>query len=46
MRKQAAATYVYCAKAKRQQQNVQSERKSTPRYGDELLLVNKLDSHQ
>ncbi|MFB7155338.1 hypothetical protein [Lysinibacillus sp. NPDC056232] len=25
-----------CAKAKRQRQSAQSERKSTPRYGDEL----------
>ncbi|MGA3601692.1 hypothetical protein ACPCXA_16445 [Lysinibacillus agricola] len=28
-----------CAKAKRQQQSTQSERKSTPRYGDKLACV-------
>ncbi|MFT9818311.1 hypothetical protein [Lysinibacillus sp. NPDC056185] len=34
----ATATNVYCAKAKRQQQSAQPERKSTLRYDDEPLL--------
>jgi len=29
-----------CAKAKRQHQSAESERKSTPRYGDKLACVN------
>ncbi|MGE7789644.1 hypothetical protein [Lysinibacillus sp. NPDC096259] len=29
----------FCAKAKRQQQSAQSERKSTPLYSDEPLLL-------
>ncbi|WP_375200587.1 hypothetical protein [Bacillus sp. RS11] len=30
-----------CAKAKRQQQSAQPERRSTPRYGDEPLINNR-----
>ncbi|MEY9978250.1 hypothetical protein [Lysinibacillus sp. RC79] len=34
----SAANVFICAKAKRQQQSAQPERKSTPRYGDDPFL--------
>ncbi|MGE7951701.1 hypothetical protein [Lysinibacillus xylanilyticus] len=41
MRKRSVSNKCFnCAKAKRQQQSVQSERKSTTRYGDEPFLKN------
>ncbi|MDM5250715.1 hypothetical protein [Lysinibacillus sp. G4S2] len=36
----AAATNVFCAKAKRQQQSAQSERKSPPRFAEEPYFIN------
>ncbi|MDM5245918.1 hypothetical protein [Lysinibacillus sp. G4S2] len=40
---EATATNLFCAKAKRQQQqSAQSERKSTPRYGNRLYYVSYL----
>ncbi|MFB7159414.1 hypothetical protein [Lysinibacillus sp. NPDC056232] len=39
MRKRSGSYKCFiCAKAKRQRQSAQSERKSTPRYGDEPII--------